>query len=181
MTRIVLAEFAGSVWLVRGDEHFDDLLANVLPKTITVEFTDCADLDEVRAMWREHGDTENEGEEPWLLNPAIVQRIKGRVDARYVSFTPWSAMLDAGARETVDATAGWLQANATARLLLRQFISAEAPAGMADLQSLRGQLLAGALARAGADAAGLDHETQLSDTPGDIDRIELVTILVTTD
>lgn len=181
MTRIVLAEFAGSVWLVRGDEHFDDLLANVLSKTAAVEFTTCANLDEVRAMWREHGDTENESDEPWLLNPAIVQRIKGRGDARSVTFTPWSAMLDAGARDIVDGTAGWLQANTTARLLLRQFSPADAPAGMADLQSLRGQLLAGALARAGADAASLDHETQHSDAPDDIDRIELVTVLVTTE
>lgn len=179
MTVIVLAEFAGNVWLVRGDEHFDDLLANVLPETVALEFTTCGSLNEVRAMWQEHGDTENEGDEPWLLNPAIVRRIKSRYEAQSVTFTPWSAMLDESALETVGATATRLQANPTSRLSLRQFSPVEGQPGLADLQRLRGQLLAGALARAGADAGSIDHETQTSDTPGDTDRIEFVTVIVT--
>ncbi len=179
MTRIVLAEFAGNVWLVRGDEHFDDLLANVLPETVALEFTTCESHDEVRAIWREHGDTENDGDEPWLLNPAIVRRIKGRYETQSVTFTPWSAMLDESALETVGAAATLLQANPTSRLSLRQFSPAETPPGLADLQRLRGQLLAGALTRAGADAASIDHETHTSDTPGDGDRIEFVAVIVT--
>jgi len=178
---IVLAEFAGRVWLVRGDEHFDDLLRNELPRSVSVVFLPCASHDEVLALWREHDTPERDDDAPWQLNPAIVRRIRGTPGAQSVLFAAWSAMPDAAAQVTIEDVATSLRGDLAARLMLRQFSPAAPPPGFTDLQRLRGTLLAAALARAGADAASLDHETHASEALADVDRIDLVTIAVTTE
>jgi len=144
---IVLAEFAGRVWLVRGDEHFDDLLRNELPRSVSVVFLPCASHDEVLALWREHDTPERDDDAPWQLNPAIVRRIRGTPGAQSVLFAAWSAMPDAAAQVTIEDVATSLRGDLAARLMLRQFSPAAPPPGFTDLQRLRGTLLAAALAR----------------------------------
>ena len=179
MTEIVLAECGGNTWLVEGDQHVDDLLANTLPGSIAVRFVSVPNAAEAHLLWDRRASGDFDNMMPWMINPDIVRRIKGGLGLRSLTFSPWSAMLDAAAQDLIAATADWLRHHAPARIALRQFCPADAPPGLADLQRLRGQLVAGAFTRAGAAAGSLDHETGAPEEEGGIDRMELVTITVT--
>ena len=172
MTDIILAELNGNVWMVRGENHLDKLLSNELPDGVSIKFVACADRMAVRALWQEHAvEQSDEGSEPWLLNPAIVTRIRGGLGPARIQFGPWSAMIDAAGQQAAATASAWLRANAGGRLTLRQFLPADVQPGLADLQRLRGQLAAAAL-----DCAGrIDHETQAGEA-ADIDRLDLVMV-----
>ena len=177
MPDIILAEVNGGFWLVRGAQHVDDLLANRLAPDLTVEVVEVANRREISAMWTEHEGDADPGGQPWIIHPAIGRRLKGVADPRSVVFTAWSAMLDAAAQEAIDGAGGWLRQNERGRLSMRQYAPAEAEPGLADLQRLRAQLVCGALARTGADAAAIDHETRPSRASGDIDRIDFIMVI----
>ena len=175
MAEIVLAECNGNTWVVEGDQYVDDLLANTLPPSMTIRFIAVLNAAEAHRIWDRRASGDFDNTMPWMINPAIVRRIKGGLDSRTIVFSPWSAMLDADAADIIASTADWLRHHAPTRIALRQFCPDDAPAGLADLQRLRGQLVAGALARAGADAGALNQETGAPEDEGSTDRMELVT------
>ncbi len=172
---VTLAQFGEQVWLVGGDEHIDDLLANTMPPGTTIEFVSVTERREVRAMWERMSTEQTDGAEPWVIHPLIVRRIRGDLGPRSVAFSPWSAMLDTAAQDAIGAAADWLAARPGATITLRQHCGAEPPPGLTDLQRLRGQLVAGALTRGGADAAQLHHETLASAAETDTERLDLIT------
>ena len=51
MADITLAEFNGSVWLVGGESHIDDLLTNTLSSDVTIEMVPCARKSDVHDLW----------------------------------------------------------------------------------------------------------------------------------
>ena len=175
MADVTLAEVGGIAWLVAGDEHIDGILANMLPPTATIEVIAFPSRADAWAFWQEKSpDAAAAGGMPWVINPAIMRRIKGSLGDQCIRFTPWSAMLTEEARALIATTAEWLASKPDARVTLRQFGPAEPPAGLADLQRLRGQLVSAALTGAGGDAARLDAETAASDVPEDSERLDLV-------
>ena len=170
MSDIILAECGGNTWLVEGVEHLDDLMRNLLPAEVTVSFVTCATPEEALALWagRRTADAD-EHAVPWMVNPAIVRRIRAAKAEPAIIFAPWSAMLDSDAEQLLAGLAGRM-------LTLRQFTPAEPPPGLGDLQRLRGMLVVAALVRAGADASALVHATAAAATPDDANRLELVTL-----
>lgn len=177
MGRVVLAESGGQVWIVEGDEHVSELLVNELPDDVAVEFVTCDTPAAVFAMWRERSPGAAAGASPWVLNPAIVARIRRTLAParRGVQFTPWSAMLDEAAQAELAAAAAWLDANPGGRLLLRQFAPAAPVPGQADLQRLRAQLVLAALLRAGAVMAAVADEMAAATAEADAERLDIIT------
>jgi hypothetical protein len=120
MADILLAECGDGVWLVGGEAHLDDLLANTLPPDVGIGLVACERPADVRALWERHGG-DAAGGMPWLVHPAIVARVKrtlqdaapktvtprtvtpgtvtpGTVTPEtVVRFSPWSALLDEAA------------------------------------------------------------------------------------
>ena len=182
MAVVVLADSGGQVWLIEGDEHVGALLVNELPDGVTVEMIACSSRAAVFELWRERSTEASDGAQPWLINPIIADRIRRSLGGvqRAVTFTPWSAMLDAAATAELLDAASWLVANPSGRLLLRQFASADPVPGLADLQRLRGQLTLGALGRAGADPGRMLEDTALPAADADADRLVIMTELPAT-
>ena len=168
MADVTLAEFNGNVWMVGGEQHLDALLFNTLAADVTIEILPCASQAELRALWVQHSGGED-GAEPWVIHPNVARRIRGGGGA--ICFAPWSVMLDEAAHGTIRAAADALADGA--RLTLRQSCPADAPAGLAELQRLRGQLVAGALAAAGIAAERLDHATEQGAAADQSDRLVL--------
>ncbi len=172
MADIILAESGGTTWLVQGEQHMGDLLRNMLPDGVTVSIVACNSRAEAIALWSAPPDADGEAERiPWMINPAIVGRIKAMLGVPAIAFAPWSALLDGAAQDLLGVIAGRM---ADGPLILRQFCPAEAPAGLAELQRLRGMLVAAALAQLSADPAALLHETAAPEGPDDANRLELV-------
>ncbi len=178
MADVILADCEGQVWLVKGDEHIDELLAGTLPAGITVEFLPFTSRAAVFGLWRDMSVESTDGAQPWVLHPEIVRRIRGSfgLQQRVVVFQAWSVLLDPAAREVVADAAEWLSGNAGGTLLLRQFAPDAAAPGHADLQRLRGQLVAGALAGVGADPARMSQDTAAAQTDADAERLEIVIV-----
>ncbi len=177
MADVTLAECDGQIWLVGGDEHLHALLLNELPPGVEVVLLPCATRAELDGHWRRLTPEAPEGAQPWILNPAISKRILGRMglDSGRIGFQPWSAMLDAAAEDAVAAAAAWIAAHPDGGLLLRQFAADGAVPGHADLQRLRGQLVAAALQRAGVPEGRIRGETVPAAAPADAERLEIVT------
>jgi hypothetical protein len=170
---VTLAECHGDVWLVGGEDNLDDLLLNTLPPTVSLAIVPCASLADVRALWAQRSEAAEEGAEPWSIHPGIVRRIRGLAEC-WISFTEWSARLDANALAAVRRAADGLTAAPGARVTLRQFSTADAPAELADLQRLRARLVVGALGQAGVAASRVGYETRTAVTAVDHDRLDLV-------
>ena len=172
MTDIILAECGAATWLVAGERHMGDLMQNTLGPGITLSIVACGTMEQAMAMWAAGaGADAGAGSVPWMINPAIVGRIKRALAPPSIAFTPWSAMLDADAEAALSHMFASLAAGP---IVLRQFSPAEPPPGLADLQRLRAMLASAALQRAGADPAALRHETLAATNPGDEDRLDLV-------
>jgi hypothetical protein len=174
MADITLAEWNERVWLVGGEGHIDDLLANTLAPEITIEIIACEQKSRVHELWELHcGPQQGFVGDPWLIHPAIVARIK-RADApQAVLFAAWSAALDAEAHAVIDAAAAWAAGNPEARITLIARHDPNGPAGLADLARLRGQLVAAALVTAGVDASRIDQS--LAEADAAADRVDLET------
>ncbi len=171
MADVTLAEAGGNVWLVDGEPYLDELLANLLPPTVSIEIVACADQQDVQALRERLGSTC----EAWAIHPGIVRRIKNVLGPRSVMFSPWSAMMDGAAQDAIAAAAAWLESHAAVSLTLRQFALAAPMPGSADLQRLRGQLVAGALERAGVAPDRILLETIPAEADADADRLALIT------
>jgi hypothetical protein len=134
MADILLAECQGQMWLVSGEEHIDDLLANTLAPNLIIEFRACESKSAVRALWVQHCGEPVSAVAPWAIHPAIAARLRPRPPGGRVFFSAWSAMLDDDARAVVVAAAA--ACGAAGVVLTRHAGEGDAPA-VADLANLR--------------------------------------------
>jgi outer membrane protein OmpA-like peptidoglycan-associated protein len=176
MADITLAEFNGRVWLVGGEPYIDDLLANTLAPEISIELVPCESKSEVHALWVQNCGQPTTPSDPWMIHPAIVERIR-RTSSNYsVFFAEWSAALDKDAHAVIASVAAWAMENPSATLDLVEFLDPAGPKAIADLSRLRAQLIEDELVKAGVqverigratretgDVAGLSQESQRID------------------
>ena len=176
MADITLAEFNGNVWLVGGEDHIDDLLTNTLPQDVTIEMVPCARKSDVHALWVQNCGESNFIGDPWIIHPAIVQRIRRTTPDYAVFFGQWSVLLDADALTVIRNAASWAAKNEAAPVLLTEYLEPTAPSALEGLSGLRAQLIADELARLGvareritrvrrdvAELPGLGQESQRLD------------------
>ena len=171
MGTVTLAEHAGNWWLVGGEEHVASLLYGDLDPNVTVVFTTCVTWDDLMAQWVPDA---GGGSQPWVINPAIVARLKGQADPGSIIFGAWSAAMDDAAEEAIEAAAAWLAATPQGTLLLRQFRPATRVPGLDDLQRLRHQLVAAALERVGVAGDSIRADTAPAEDESAPNRLELV-------
>jgi hypothetical protein len=154
MADIALAEFNGNVWLVGGEVHIDDLLANTLPADVTIELIPCETKSQVHMLWVQNcGEPVSPGD-PWLIHPAIVNRIRRASTGYAVYFGQWSAQLDAEAESVIQAAArAWHSSGG--RLVLTEFIDETGPAFAADLAKVRLGMIEQVLLREGVSPGRL--------------------------
>ena len=156
MADVTLAEYCDNVWLVRGENHIDDLLANTLPAHVTIEIITCESKSQIDDLWEEHCAPLGFTFGPWLIHPAIVNRIRRAGSGFTVNFAPWSAQLSDQAAELVKGAAEALR-DASGDVILTDFIEDSAPAFAADLARVRLGMIEQILIAAGVDAARLSH------------------------
>jgi hypothetical protein len=148
MADITLAEFNGSVWLVGGEDYVDDLLANTLPADVSIELVACERKVDVHNMWvRLSGAREFAGD-PWIIHPAIVQRIRGAAPDFAVMFAAWSVMPDDDGMRVIRAAAAWARDNPEAPVVLTEYLDAAGAGAMAEMSGLRLRMIEDALENA---------------------------------
>ncbi len=178
MADITLAEFNGSVWLVGGDSYFDDLLANTLASDISIELVQCESQSDVHDLWVQHCGMPSEGSMPWVINPMIVTRIRGRSPDYAVFFAQWSAFLDQDAVAVVRAAAGWAAENPAMPVRLAEYLDPQGPQAMADLARLRAQLIEDKLVETGIDRARIGRirrdVSDIAGMPQESQRIDII-------
>ena len=178
MADVTLAEINGQYWLVRGDRYVDAVLADALPAGVSVEVVPCATRAEAWAMWET--DDADPRDMPWMINPLLARRMCGGANEATIRFTAWSAMLSDVAQAELAAAADWLRAEPAGRLTLRQFCPADPPAGLADLQRLRGQLVGAAIVGKEAGAPRIDGVTETSAETEDTERLDIIRVAAPT-
>jgi hypothetical protein len=179
MADITLAEFNGRVWLVGGEAHIDDLLANTLSKDVTIELVACERKSDVHDLWIQNcGEPALPGD-PWIIHPAIVDRIRRASPVYAVFFTQWSVMLDADALTVIASAAGWARDNPHAPVLLTEYLDPAGPQAMVDLSRLRAQMIEEKLAEAGVARERIEHvRRDVSEVPGMAQESQRVDIVV---
>jgi len=153
MADITLAEYEGAVWLVGGEAHIDDLLANTLPDGVTIEFLACAHKAEVHALWIQHCGEQQFVGDPWIIHPAIVRRIRRAAPDYAVFFAQWSVQLDADARRVIHAAAQLACVTPELPVQLTDYLEPGAQPAMEGLSSVRMQLIEDELGKAGVARA----------------------------
>jgi hypothetical protein len=169
MTDIVLAECSGQAWLVRGEQHIDDLLGNTLAANINIEIILCESKSAVDSLWRRWNDDDSSA--MWLIHPAIVNRARRQSGDIAVVFAEWSALLDDAAHQAIQAAAVAVGAKPTAALVLVRHVAAEAPPMATEMADLRCRLLEAQLAELGVNC--IERETRMAERPDDAERIRL--------
>lgn len=194
MADILLAECGDGVWLVGGEAHLDDLLANTLPPDVSIELVACERPADVRALWAQHGGDAAAGM-PWLVHPAIVARVKGTlrhaapetaisetvIPETVVRFGPWSALLDEAALAVIAAAAARVTIGVTGGVgvTLVEYLDPAGPPAIAALSGLRLQLIEDQLAGHGVprDRIGRDRR-DMSEMPEPGQESQRVDILI---
>lgn len=141
MADIILAEHQEQSWLVSGEGHIDDLLANRLAANLTIEFVACESKSAVMELWAQHCGAPTSAVAPWIIHPAIVARLRRKLPDNRVFFTPWSAMLDDDAKAVIAAAATQAAAADAAKVVLTRYLGADAPPPLAELANLRSSLI----------------------------------------
>ena len=178
MADITLAEFNGSFWLVGGESFIDDLLANTLESDISIELVQCESQSDVEELWTQHCGVPKEGSMPWVINPQIVNRIRGRSPDYAVFFAQWSSFLDHDAVAVVRAAASWAAENAATPVRLAEYLDPAGPQAMADLSRLRAQLIEDKLVEAGVERARIGRLrrdiAEVAGMPQESQRVDIV-------
>jgi hypothetical protein len=169
MSDIVLAECSGQAWLVRGEQHIDDLLGNTLTADINIEIILCESKSAVDSLWRRWNDDDPSA--MWLIHPAIVNRARGQAGEIAVVFAEWSASLDDAAHRAMQAAAAAAGAKPTAALVLVRHVAELAPPMALQMADLRCALLEARLAELGV--ARMERETRVAERAHDAERIRL--------
>lgn len=169
MADVVLAECSGQAWLVRGEQHIDDLLGNTMEADVSIEIVPCESKLAVNALWRQWND--GDPSMMWLIHPAIVNRARGQPGEIAVVFAEWSASLDDAAQRALQLAATAAAAKPGGTLVLVRHMAAEAPPIALELANLRCGLLEARLSALGV--ARIERETQATERPGEAERILL--------
>lgn len=179
MADITLAEFNGRVFLVGGEAYLDDLLANTLSPEVSIELVRCERQSTVHELWVQHCGEPTSGGLPWVIHPAIADRIRRRSPDYAVFFAQWSAMLDPDALAVIKAAANWAHANPAAPILVAEYLDPSGPPAIAALSGLRAQLIEDQLATHGLDRARLTRTRRdTADVPGMAQESQRVDIVV---
>jgi hypothetical protein len=179
MADITLAEFNGRVFLVGGENHLDDLLANTLPANVSIELVQCERQSEIHALWVQLCGEQPNGQLPWAIHPNIAARIRRRSPDYAVFFAQWSALLDADALTVIDAAAAWALENPQAPVVVAEYADAAGPAAMAALAGVRAQLVEDRLAERGLDRARISRvRRDVTEVPGMAQESQRVDIVV---
>lgn len=174
MADITLAELQDRVWLVGGEDRLDDLLANTLPPGITTEIVPCAAMEEVMDLWVRHCGPPRRTGDPWLINPAIVKRIRGSVADHAVAFPPWSALLDEAAEAVIQAAATLALSHPDLPVTLVEYRDEAAGRAIADLQQLRLMLIEERLTAHRIAASRIRRRTRGVDPAKESQRIDIL-------
>ena len=183
MADITLAEFNGRVFLVGGEAHLDDLLANTLGAEVSIELVQCERQSDIHALWVQHCGEQSAGVAgmPWAIHPNIVNRIRRSSPDYAVFFAQWSALLDADALTVIDAAATWADANPTAPVTVAEYVDAAGPAAMAALAGVRAQLIEDRLAERGIARDRIARARRgVDEVPGMTQESQRVDIIVRT-
>jgi hypothetical protein len=157
MADITLAEFNGRVWLVGGEPFIDDLLANTLAPEVSIELVPCEHKSEVHRLWVQLCGEQIGLGDPWMIHPAIVNRIRRTNADSSVFFAEWSAAIDKDGHTVIASVASWWNDNKAMMLDLVEFLDLEGPKSIIDLSRLRAQLVEEALVKAGVPADRIDR------------------------
>lgn len=160
MADITLAEFNGRVWLVGGDNYIDDFLFNSLPPEITVEIVPCDSREQMLQMWTDMCGEPDGMSDPWLINPAIVDRVRRKLSGHSVFFAEWSAAIESDGHVVIAAAAASWRDNMHATLDLVDYLEPNAPKSIANLSKLRRELIEEALIDKGVPATQIGHVTR---------------------
>jgi hypothetical protein len=186
MADILLAGFEGRVWLVSGEAHLDDLLANTLPPEVSVELMPCESVAAVRDLWAQHGGDPAAGM-PWLVHPNVVDRVMGTGAVgttgaspdHAVMFGPWSALLEPAALAVIEAAAAQANRQPEATITLAEYLDPAGPQAIADLSRLRAQLIEDQLAGHGVARERISRiRRAVSEVPGMAQESQRVDILL---
>lgn len=179
MADITLAEFNGRVWLVSGETHLDDLLANTLAQDVSIELVACEHKSDVHALWAQHCGKQDLVGEPWMIHPAIVARIRRSAPEYAVFFAQWSAMLDPAALAVIASAAAWAVENPEAPVLVTEYLDPDGPQSIADLARLRAGLIEDKLAEGGVRRTRIERVRRaVSEVPGMAQESQRVDIVV---
>ena len=169
MADIVLAEYSGRTWLVQGEQHLDDLLANTLPPHVTTEVVSCESKSEVVTLWRNEAGPDEDPSAMWLVHPAIANRTRNALRAQQtgysVVFAQWSASLDGAAEDALADAVAMAGREPAGYLVIARHAAADGPALQADLGTLRMGLIEARLKALGVDADRLVREVLAAETP----------------
>ena len=182
MADILLAEFEGRVWLVSGEVHLDDLLANTLSPDVSVELVPCESVAAVRDQWARHGGDPSAGM-PWLVHPNVVARVmgvtRGASPDHAVMFGPWSVLLDQAALAVIEAAAAQANRQPEATITLAEYLDPAGPQAIADLSRLRAQLIEDQLAANGVPRERISRVRRaVGEVPGMAQESQRVDILI---
>jgi hypothetical protein len=180
MADITLAECDGNTWVVGGEQHIDDLLANTLPRHVTIELLACDSKSDVIALWIQNCGPPPDGiiGDPWVIHPGIVNRIRRASPDYAVFFGQWSAMLDDDALSVIHGAALSAVQHPDASLFLAEYLDPAGPPAIADLQRLRMNLIEDRLVGQGVERSRLQRITRaVADVPGmgqESQRVEII-------
>jgi hypothetical protein len=177
MADIVLAHSSGQTWLVSGEKYIDDLLAGTLPADVTVEFVACETYADIDRLWSQGGDAIAGFEAPWLINPAIVARIRGTAEHSVV-FTQWSAHLNENARAVIARFAASATEIASAEVLIVSYAMPDSLALQTDLANLRSAVIEAELIALGVGPRQIVRASRTiadgSTNAGETERIDIL-------
>jgi hypothetical protein len=179
MADITLAEFNGRVWLVGGEVHIDDLLANTLAPDVSIEMVRCESQSEVRGLWVQNCGEPASAGMPWIIHPNIADRIRRSSPDYAVYFAQWSAMLDQDALAVIKAAANWWLQHPEAPVTLAEYLDPAGPQSMVDLSRLRTQLIDEKLTESGVARDKITRVLRnVADVPGMAQESQRVDIVV---
>lgn len=151
MADIVLAEHRGQTWLVSGERYIDDLLANTLPRDVSIEFVACESESDVTVLWVQNCGQPTQSA-PWMIHPAIAKRIRRTSEGHVVYFGQWSAMLDEDAHSVIRSAVIWGKEFGEADMTLVTYVAEGGPKAVADIANIRCMLIEAELTAAGIAA-----------------------------
>jgi hypothetical protein len=179
---IVLAEHRGQVWLVSGEQYIDDLLANTLPTDVSIEFVACESHSEIDELWERSFAPPQVPRPPWMIHPAIVNRVRRASMGHCVIFGQWSALLDDDARAAIGVAAEFSARTRDASVTLISYVAPDNPSLSADLAALRSGLIEAELARLGIARSRIGRASRAqSDGSGDGSQAQRIDIIIGTD
>jgi hypothetical protein len=158
MVDIILLEYMGKAWLIRGEQYIDDLLVNALPKSISIDIITCESESDVNDLWRREG--WDSSRPPCLIHPAIVRRLRRTQSGNSVFFSQWSALLDEAALEVLRDVATAAEAASGVEVLLIGHSRPDHPPAMTDLTNLRFGLVEAELTRLGVLSSRIVREVR---------------------